>query len=119
MSLLFTFYDKSVHRKHHAGGLRLLLFDRELHFVPHHHLRERFPVRVRHIDRTDIPSAAQHRTAVCNRLNLIQLVRDKYNRLPLADELPHNVHQLVNLLRRQHRRGLIKNQDIVITVEHF
>ena len=67
----------------------------------------------------DILALAQHRAAVGNRHNLRQLMGDEEDRLALRRQIAHNLHQLVNLLRRQDGGRLVENQDFVVAVEHF
>jgi hypothetical protein len=46
-------------------------------------------------------------------------MRDEQNGFALVREILHNLHQFLDLLRRQHCRRLIKDQHLVITVEHL
>ena len=49
---------------------------------------------------------------VADRLDLAQLVGDEDDRGALRLERAHDVHQLVDLLRREHRRGLVEDQHL-------
>ena len=44
---------------------------------------------------------------------------NEQDRLSLCAERAHNIHQLVDFLRRQDGGGLVKNQDFIVPVEHF
>ena len=39
--------------------------------------------------------------------------------LPSLAKLPHDLHQLVDLLRGQHGGGLVKDQNLIVPVEHL
>ena len=44
---------------------------------------------------------------------------DKEDALAFLLEAAHDLHQFVDLLRGQDRRGLVKDQDLIVTVEHL
>ena len=44
---------------------------------------------------------------------------DKQDRFALLGEIFHNLHQLLDLLRREHRRGLIEDEYIIVPVKHL
>ncbi len=44
---------------------------------------------------------------------------DKQDGLTFFDKVFHDVHQIVNFLRCQYSRWLIKDQDVVVTVQHL
>ncbi len=46
-------------------------------------------------------------------------MRDKENGFSLFCKVFHNLHQLLNLLRREHRRGLIEDEYIIVPVKHL
>ena len=46
-------------------------------------------------------------------------MRDKQDALALSGEVFHYLHELLYLLRGEHRRGLVENEDLVFAVEHF
>ena len=72
-----------------------------------------------HINNPDKPPASYHGTAVRNSLDLIKLMCDEYDGLPFLSEIPHDLHQLINLLRGQYCRRFVEYEDIGITVEHL
>ena len=46
-------------------------------------------------------------------------MRDKQDALALSGEVFHYLHELVYLLRGEHRRGLVENEYLIFAVEHF
>ena len=44
---------------------------------------------------------------------------DEEDRLALLGKVLHDLHQLVDLLRRQNGRRLVEDQDLVVTVQHL
>ena len=44
---------------------------------------------------------------------------DEEDALALLGETAHRVHELLDLLRRQDRRGLVEDEDVVVAVEHL
>ncbi len=46
-------------------------------------------------------------------------MRDKNDRFTLLSQRMHNLEKLVRLLRRQHSRRFIKDQDICVAIEEF
>jgi len=56
---------------------------------------------------------------VRNLEHFAQLVGDKDDRVPGRSELTHHAKQLLNLLRGQHRSGLIQDEDAGATIERL
>ena len=98
-----------------AGGL----VDGKLHVAADHHAGQFLFGGVGNIHGTDAAALLQDGAAVGNRHDLIQLVGDEQDALALGLEAAHDLHQLVDLLRSQNRRRLVKNKDLVVAVEHF
>ena len=46
-------------------------------------------------------------------------MRDKQNTLALCRQILHDLHQFLNLLRSQYCSRLIKNQDLIVTIQHL
>jgi hypothetical protein len=62
---------------------------------------------------------AQHRHPVCDRLDLVQLVRDEDHRPTLGRHRPERPEERLRLLRRQHRCGLVEDENASISVERL
>ena len=60
-----------------------------------------------------------HRHPVGDRHDFTQLVGDKDDRFPLGAQPAEHPEKLVRLLRRQHRRRLVQNQDICLAIERL
>ena len=107
------------HAEH--GLLRLggVLDDFQLHGAADHHVGERLLVGVLGLHRADAAALAQDGHAVGHRHDLVELVGDEEDALALAREAAHDLHQLVDLLRREHGRGLVEDEDVVVAVEHL
>ena len=51
--------------------------------------------------------------------DLVELVGDKEDALSLRREILHDLHELFDLLRREHRGGLVEDEDLIVAVEHL
>ncbi len=91
----------------------------EIDVAAHHHGGQLRRGGVFRIDGADVLALAEHGAAVRHRHDLRQLVRDKEDGLPLRRQILHDLHQLVDLLRRQHGGGLVEDQDLIVPVQHF
>ena len=98
-------------------GLRPV--DVQAHRPAHHHLGELLGVGVGCVDGADVLALAQHCDAVGHGHNLVELVGDEENALALLGKLLHGGHQLINLLGGEDGGGLVKDQNLVVAVEHL
>ena len=96
-----------------------LLLHVEIDLSANHHLRHFFLACILYVNGSDIFPLAQDTAAIGDRLDFIQLMCDKQNRFTFRCQILHDPHQLIDFLRCQHRRRLIKNQNFVVTVQHF
>ena len=112
-------HRQSLHIKNDLAGLGLLLIDIKADAAAHHHERQLLAAGIPDIHRTDQPSLAQHRAAVGHLHDLGQLVGDEQDALAFPGKAAHHFHQLVDLLRGQYRRRLIKDQYLIIPVQHL
>ena len=100
-------------------GLRFLLMDNKVNIAADHHSRQLFFIGVFYIDCADILALAQDRAAVGDLHDLVELMRDKQDALALFCEVFHDLHELLDLLRGEHRGRLVENKYLVFAVEHF
>ena len=110
------------HALHHQNGilgLGRLLVDHEFHVPAHHHAGELLPAGVRDVHRADVLAFPQDRAAVRHGHDLVELVGDEQDGLALCRQILHDLHQLVDLLGCQHGCRLVKNQDLVVPVQHL
>ena len=110
------------HTLHHQDGilgLGGLLVDCELHVPAHHHAGQLFTAGLGDVHRADVFALPQDRAAVRHGHDLIQLVGDEQDGFALCRQVLHDLHQLVDLLRRQHSGGLVEDQDLIVPVEHL
>ena len=98
-----------------SGGLRWIGGQ----IMPDHHLRDRFGLRVANVHRADDFAAPQHGSALADRHDLAQLVRDQDRGAPLFDQPPQHAEQVFDFLRRQDRRRLIEDQQPGVAVEQL
>ena len=108
-----------LHVQHNLAGLRVLFVDLEVDLPADHHGRKLLHRRLGGVDRADALALAKDCAAVCNRHNLCQLVRDEKDGFAFRSEILHDLHQLVDLLRRENCRRLVEDQDFIVAVEHF
>ena len=112
--------DRQVlHLEHRLTGSGLLLDHLKLHRAAHHHVGQGLLVGVLSIHGADVLALAQHCDAVGHGHNLVELVGDEENTLALLGKLLHGGHQLINLLGGEDGGGLVKDQNLVVAVEHL
>ena len=78
--------------------------------VPHHELGDRVHRHPGHRAPAHHAPRAHHRDAVRERLDLGELVRDQHHRGAGVPQRAQHLEQLVHLLRREHRGGLVEDQ---------
>ena len=105
--------------QHRFAGLGRGFFDGKLHVAADHHAGELLLGRAGDFDRANALALAQDGAAVGHRHDLVELVGDEQDALALFFEPAHDLHQLVDLLRGQHGGGFVKNQDLIVAVEHL
>jgi len=62
--------------------------------------------------RLDRLAAAQHRDAICDLEHLVELVADEDDRRALFPKRPDDGKELFRLLRGQHRRRLVEDEQL-------
>ena len=87
--------------------------------MPDHHGGKFILCDALHRDSVDVMSAADDRAHVGGRLDLLELVCDDDDGLPILNEVLHNCEKLVDLLLRQHCGGLVQDQDLSSAVQRF
>ncbi|MPN51681.1 hypothetical protein SDC9_199330 [bioreactor metagenome] len=98
------------------GGL---LFHGKAHVSAHHHAGELLFRGFGNVHRADALTLAQDGASVGHRHDFVELVRDKENALSLPGKAAHDLHQLVDFLRREHGGGLVEDKDLIVPVKHF
>ena len=91
----------------------------EVDVAADHHGRELLHGGVLCLHGADVLALAQHGAAVGHLHDLRKLVGDEQDALALRGEVLHDLHELRDLLRRQHRGGLVEDQDLIVAVEHL
>ena len=84
-----------------------------------HRARERLLGRAGARHRLDLLAAAQHGRPVADLEHLVELVADEDDRLAVGLEALDDREQLGRLLRRQHGRRLVEDQDLGAAVERL
>ena len=98
------------------AGLGRILLHLELDRTPDHERRE-LVCRILGRSLGDDLAVADHGDAVCDLAHLAQLVRDEHDRGAIVAELPHDLHKVVGLLRREDGGRLVKDEDLCVTRE--
>ena len=107
------------HLQHRFSGLGGRLVHHEVHVAPNHHAGKLLARGVCDVHRADVFALAQHRAAIGYGHDFVQLVRYEQDALALGGQVAHDVHQLVDFLRREHGGGLVEDQNFVFAVQHF
>ena len=94
------------------------LVDPQLHRPPDHHLGECGLARARLRGADDL-APTDHADPVTDGLHFAELVGDEDDRRALLLELAHDAHELVDLLRGQHRRRFVENQHLRVVGERL
>ena len=97
---------------------RLLLHPEE-HLPADHHPREARLGRAGPRDGVDLLAAAEDGDQIRDLEDLLQLVADEDDRLPLRLEALEDLEELACLLRRQHGRRLVEDEDLRAAVERL
>ena len=108
-----------LHPQDDAVGDRRLLRAGRGQLRADHELGELAGVDALGVHRVDGGSAPDHGDAVGDAEHLVELVRDEQDRQALLLELAQVVEELVDLLRHQHRRGLVEDEGLGTAVEHL
>ena len=88
-------------------------------YLASHHLRGQRGLGIARGRVPHDPAAANDRDLVGHGAHLAQLVGDEHDRGPGIGELTHDRHQLIRLLRGQHGRRLIEDEDLRLTRQGF
>ena len=99
-----------VHAQHHLT--RPLRARRQGRWLgANHHAAERGIAFVARVAIARHTACTQHRALVAQGANFVQLVADIQNAAPFGCQLPQHGKKTLHRLRRQHRGGLIQNQQ--------
>ena len=97
----------------------LASLDIQTDLLADHHLRQFRDAGLRCLNGADIPALAEHGNLLGERHNLIQLVRDDNDGFAVVAHTPKDREQLLGLLRSQHSRRLVKDQNIRTAVQNL
>ena len=117
--VLGVVHGNILHIQHHLTGGGGLFVHLQLNIAADHHAGKLFLGGVLDVHSAHILALAQDRAAVCHCHDLVELVGDEEDGFALLLEPAHDLHQLIDLLRGQNSGGLIKDQDLVVAVEHL
>ena len=107
------------HVEHDGAGMGRRLVDPQQHPAAHHQLGQVLGAGVGGIQRLHHGALAHDRDAVGDRHDLAQLVGDQDDGLALLAEALEHDEQLVRLLRRQHGRRFVEDQDLGAAIERL
>ena len=100
-------------------GLGRRFLHLQLHRTTHHHVRQLLVVGVGGVHGADVAPLAQHGDSVGHLHDLVELMGNEQNGFALCRQILHDLHKLLDLLRRQHRSRLVENEDLVVAVQHL
>ena len=112
-------YGHVLHFQNGVARLGWFFADGEADVSSDHHAGEFFLGSFADVDGSDVFSFAENRTAVGNFHDLVEFMGDEEDGFSFFCQVLHDLHQLVDFLRRQNRGRLVEDQDFVVTVEHF
>ena len=105
--------------QHDLSRLSRLLLYFKAYISSHHHSGQLLRCGVLCLNSPHIFSFPEDGTSVGNFHDLVQLVGNKKDAFSLFCKSFHDLHQLFDFLYRQYCRRLVKNQDLIIPVQHF
>ena len=108
-----------AHLQLEAGIHGLGAFDVQVHAPAHHHFGQAFLRGLGGLNGTDAVPLAKHGHAVAQAQNLVELVGDDDDGMPLIAHVAQHLEQPVRLLGGEHGGRLVQNQDVRAAVEHF
>ena len=117
--VLGAVHGNVFHIQHHPAGVCGLFVHLQLHITANHHAGKLFLGGVLDVHGAHILALAQNSAAVCHRHDLVELVGNEQDGLAFLLEPAHDLHQFVDLLRGQHCGRLVKDQDLVVAVQHL
>ena len=90
--------------------------DVERHLMANHHVGHLLGSRLGGDHLAHVLSLAKHHHAVADFLHLVELVGDDDDGLAVVTHIAKNGKELLGLLRGEHGRGLVKDEDVHATV---
>ena len=85
----------------------------------HHHLRQLFHAGFLRGGGADDPALPDHGHAVCNLIDLPQLMRNENCGLAQLPQAAQHIKQRIGLLRRQQGGGLVENQNVRLAIQQL
>ena len=112
-------HGQMLHIQHHVSGICRTLHHMEIHIMAHHHGAELLHTGVLGLHSADVLTLTQHSTAVGHGHDLVKLVGNEQDGLSLCGQIPHDLHELIDLLGGQHGGRLVENEDLILPVQHL
>ena len=107
-------------REEDLAGLGGRLVDVEVHLAADHHLGHALLARSSATPTVlDQPAPPQDRAGAATSFISLSLCVMRRTVLPSPTSLPHDPHELVDLLGREHGGGLVEDEDLGVAVEHL
>ena len=108
-----------VHGEQHVAGLCGLLVDAKKDLASHHGLGQGLLGRACTRHGLDRLPATQHGDAIGDFEDLVQLVADEDDRLPVGLQTANDLEELTGLLRSEHRGRLVEDEEVGAAVERL
>ena len=102
-------YTQPFYVQDHFSRLCRFFGNLQLDWATYHHVGQRLLIRVLCFYSANILSLSQHGDTIGDRHDLVELMRDKEDRLSFCGQVFHNLHQLINFLGRKHSGRLVEN----------
>ena len=112
LELALVAHVQVVHLERDVARRGRRLVDAQQHVAADHHPCEAVLGRAFARDGVDPLAAPEHRDPVGDLEHLVQLVADEDDRLAVGLQAADDREELARLLRRQHRRRLVEDQDL-------
>ena len=112
-------HHKTLDVQNDLARLAGLFLNGKIDIAPDHHTGQLLLGGIGNIYGADIAALLQNGAAVGNGHDFVQLVGDEQDALALGLETAHDLHQFVDFLRRKDGGRLIKNQNLIVAVQHF
>jgi len=107
------------HFQHHIARCSHSLVDHQRHFAADHHLGQFLFRGLGGRGLAGHSAIAQDYNPVGDGHDFFELVADKDDRFALFYQTAHDLKQLFGLLRGEHRRRLIEDQDLGLAIERL
>ncbi len=105
--------------QHFPAKFGFRLVHRKADLPAHHQIGHSLRICLGHVQHIDQLAAAKDGAAVCDLLDLFQLMRDQDDGLAVIPQAADDLQEEFDLLGRQYGSGLVEDQDLRLPVQHL